>query len=312
MNDAPRGGTELQFEFLKKHVDKSLLDKVSICTSVPEKIPLDPNKVNILWQKNSYDQPNLASWFKDPSNHHKYDWYVFNSHWTFEKFRIAFDLPTEKCTVIKNGIENISPILTTYKKGDPIKIIHQNTPWRGLNVLLGAMQLVKNPLITLDVYSSTKVYGKQFYDANDKYYQTLYEQADALPNVNYIGYKSNEYIREHMKDYRMYVYPSIWEETSCISLLESMAAGLYCITTNLGALFETGAEFPVYVPYSTDYKSLSKKFAEVIDMAAETLDDPNIQSHLKLQMDYTNKYYNWNKQGRVWTNFLTGAINAKQ
>ena len=60
MNDAPRGGTELQFEFLKKHVDKSLLDKVSICTSVPEKIPLDPNKVNILWQKNSYDQPNLA------------------------------------------------------------------------------------------------------------------------------------------------------------------------------------------------------------------------------------------------------------
>ena len=47
-------------------------------------------------------------------------------------------------------------------------------------------------------------------------------------------------------------------------------------------------------------------------MAAETLDDPNIQSHLKLQMDYTNKYYNWNKQGRVWTNFLTGAINAKQ
>jgi len=312
MNDAPRGGTELQFEFLKKHVDKSLLDKVSICTSVPEKIPLDPNKVNILWQKNSYDQPNLASWFKDPSNHHKYDWYVFNSHWTFEKFRIAFDLPTEKCAVIKNGIENISPILTTYKKGDPIKIIHQNTPWRGLNVLLGAMQLVKNPLITLDVYSSTKVYGKQFYDANDKYYQTLYEQADALPNVNYIGYKSNEYIREHMKDYRMYVYPSIWEETSCISLLESMAAGLYCITTNLGALFETGAEFPVYVPYSTDYKSLSKKFAEVIDMAAETLDDPNIQSHLKLQMDYTNKYYNWNKQGRVWTNFLTGAINAKQ
>lgn len=312
MNDAPRGGTELQFEFLKKHVDKSLLDKVSICTSIPEKIPLDLNKVNILWQKNSYDQPNLAPWFKDPSNHHKYDWYVFNSHWTFEKFRIAFDLPTEKCVVIKNGIENISPILSTYKKGDPIKIIHQNTPWRGLNVLLGAMQLVKNPLITLDVYSSTKVYGKQFYDANDKYYQTLYEQADALPNVNYIGHKSNEYIREHMKDYRMYVYPSIWEETSCISLLESMAAGLYCITTNLGALFETGAEFPVYVPYSTDYKSLSKKFAEVIDMAAETLDDPNIQSHLKLQMDYTNKYYNWNKQGRVWTNFLTGAINAKQ
>ena len=308
----PKGGTELQLEFLEKHVDKDLLNKVSICTSVPEKIPLDPNKVNILWQKNSYDQPNLAPWFKDQSNHNKYDWYVFNSHWTFEKFRIAFDLPTEKCVVIKNGIENIEPTPTTYRKGDPIKIIHQNTPWRGLNVLLGAMQLVKNPLISLDVYSSTEVYGKEFHDANDKYYQTLYEQADLLPNVNYIGYKPNEYIRKHIKDYRMYAYPSIWEETSCISLLECMAGGLYCITTNLGALFETGAEFPIYVPYSDNYKSLSKKFAQVIDAAADSLDDINIQSHLKLQIDYVNRFYNWNKQGRAWTNFLIGAINAKQ
>ena len=32
--------------------------------------------------------------------------------------------------------------------------------------------------------------------------------------------------------------------------LEAMAAGLYCITTNYGALFETGAEFPMYIPYS--------------------------------------------------------------
>ena len=308
----PKGGTELQLEFLEKHVDKDLLNKVSICTSIPEKIPLDPNKVNILWQKNSYDQPNLAPWFKNQSNHNKYDWYVFNSHWTFEKFRIAFDLPTEKCVVIKNGIENIEPTPTTYRKGDPIKIIHQNTPWRGLNILLGAMQLVKNPLISLDVYSSTEVYGKQFYDANDKYYQTLYEQAESLPNVNYIGYKPNEYIRKHIKDYRMYVYPSIWEETSCISLLECMAGGLYCITTNLGALFETGAEFPIYVPYSDNYKSLSKKFAQVIDAAADSLDDINIQSHLKLQIDYVNRFYNWNKQGRAWTNFLIGAINAKQ
>ena len=27
---APRGGTELQFEYLTKHVDKKLLDKVQI------------------------------------------------------------------------------------------------------------------------------------------------------------------------------------------------------------------------------------------------------------------------------------------
>ena len=169
-----------------------------------------------------------------------------------------------------------------------------------------------NQIITLDVYSSTEVYGKDFYEQNDRYYQTLYEQADAIPNVNYIGYKPNEYIRENLKNYRMYAYPSTFEETSCISLLECMAAGLYCITTDLGALFETGAEFPIYIPYTDNYKLLATKFAKAIEAAAESLDTEAVNEHLKFQIKYTNKYYNWDKQGLAWTRFLQGAIDAKQ
>ena len=312
MNQNPKGGTELQFEYLKKHVDSKLLDQVQICTSVPEKIPLHKDKVNILWQKNSWDQPNLKPWFENKLNHNKYDWYVFNSNWNFEQFTKRFDLPTEKCLVIKNGVDNIEPISTTYRKKDPIKIIHHCTPWRGLSVLLGAMQLVKNPLISLDVYSSTEVYGKSFYDHNDHYYHELYDQAKQLPNVNYIGYKSNEYIKKHLKDYRLFVYPSIWEETSCISLLEAMSAGLYCITTNFGALYETGSEFPMYVPYSNDYRSLAKKFAKSIDIAALSLHESSIKDHLKMQKNFVNNFYNWKIKGKSWTRFLQGAIDAKQ
>tara|TARA_R100001509_G_scaffold105712_1_gene62609 strand:+ start:742 stop:1680 length:939 start_codon:yes stop_codon:yes gene_type:complete len=312
MNQNPKGGTELQFEYLKKHVNSKLLDQVQICTSVPEKIPLHKDKVNILWQKNSWDQPNLKPWFENKLNHNKYDWYVFNSNWNFEQFTKRFDLPTEKCLVIKNGVDNIEPISTTYRKKDPIKIIHHCTPWRGLSVLLGAMQLVKNPLISLDVYSSTEVYGKSFYDHNDHYYHELYDQAKQLPNVNYIGYKSNEYIKKHLKDYRLFVYPSIWEETSCISLLEAMSAGLYCITTNFGALYETGSEFPMYVPYSNDYRSLAKKFAKSIDIAALSLHESSIKDHLKMQKNFVNNFYNWKIKGKSWTRFLQGAIDAKQ
>jgi len=265
-----------------------------------------------LWQKNSWDQGNLINWFKDKSNHNKYDWYVFNSNWNFEQFTKKFELPTEKCLVIKNGIENIEPIPTIYKKGDPIKIIHHCTPWRGLSVLLGAMQLVKNPLITLDVYSSTEVYGKSFYEQTDHEYHDLYDQARQLPNVNYIGYKPNEYIKEHLKDYRLFVYPSIWEETFCISALEAMAAGLYCVTTNYGALYETCAEFPMYIPYSNNYQSLARKFAQGIEVAAQSLEAPGIQDHLKMQKDYVNRFYNWKVKSISWTRFLQGAINAKQ
>jgi len=211
----------------------------------------------------------------------------------------------------KNGIENIDPIESSYQKGQPIKIIHQCTPWRGLSVLLGAMQLVKNPLISLDVYSSCEVYGKDFAEANDKHYEALYEQARQLPNVNYIGYKPNEYIKEHLKDYRLFVYPSIWEETFCISALEAMAAGLYCITTNYGALFETCSEFPMYIPYSNDYKSLAKKFASGIEIAGELLEAPGIQDHLDLQKKFVNRFYDWKVKGTSWTRFFTRSNQCK-
>src|SRR5210317_1737049 len=171
----PIGGTELQYNQLYKYVDNKLLSNFQITTSIPEKEPLSKDKINILWIQNSYDQPNLAPWFQDKSNHSKYDWYVFNSHWNYEKFRMMFDIPTERCLVIKNGIDNIK-VRDIKKKKDQIKLIFHPTPWRGLNVILAAMQYIKNPKITLDVYSSTEVYGEDFKKANDDQYKELYEQ----------------------------------------------------------------------------------------------------------------------------------------
>jgi len=307
----PRGATELQLELLEKYVSKDILDQVQICTSIPGKVPIDPNKVNILWQKNSWDQNNLQSFFGDKSRHHEYDWYVFNSHWNYEKFRYFFDIPTDKSIVIKNAIENF-PKRKVYKKGSPIKLIHHCTPWRGLNVLLGAMQNVKNKNITLDVYSSSQVYGDEFKAREDHNFTALYEQADKLPNVNYIGYKPNEYILEKMPDYDMFVYPSIFEETSCASALEALASGVHVITNNFGALYETCAEWPVYVNYSKNYETMADDFAAAIDVAANYLHEPFIQDHLEEQQKFYKRFYNWNKKAMEWASFLKGAINEKK
>jgi UDP-glucose:(glucosyl)LPS alpha-1,2-glucosyltransferase len=306
----PLGGTELQYALLHKYVDKKLLNNFQITTSVPEKIPLAKDKINILWEQNSYDQPNIQPWMKDPSNHSKYDWYVFNSHWCAEKYRMFFKLPADKCTVIKNAIEHF-PERKVYKKGDPIKLIFHPTPWRGLNVMLGAMQLIKNKNVTLDVYSSTEVYGTSFKKANDKIYQPLYKQAKKLHNVNYIGYKPNEQIVKNITQYQIFAYPNIWEETSCISAIEAMAAGLHMITTNYGALYETCSEWPVYVQYSDNYKRLAEAFAYAIDTLTSFLHEEGCQNHLQSQANFYKKFYDWQGRKEDWTNFLTGALNAK-
>mgnify|MGYP003145534063 FL=1 len=307
----PRGATELQMEMLQKYVSKDILDQVQICTSIPGKVPIDPNKLNILWQKNAYNQPNLQEFFRNKDRHKEYDWYVFNSHWNYEKFRYVFDIPTERSVVIKNGLDYF-PKRKIYKKGDPIKIIHHCTPWRGLNVLLLAMQDIKDPNITLDVYSSSKVYGSEFSENNDQDFYALYDQAKQLPNVNYIGYKPHEYIKEVMPNYDMFVYPSIFEETSCVSALEALASGVHVITNNFGALYETCSEWPVYISYSTNYEQMAQDTAVAIKTAANYLHEDFIQDHLEDQQKFYKKFYHWNKRKHEWTTFLKGASNEKK
>ena len=47
----------------------------------------------------------------------------------------------------------------------------------------------------------------------------------------------------------MFVYPSIWEETFCVSMAEAMKCGCYPIITNIGALPEVATEnFSSIVP----------------------------------------------------------------
>lgn len=306
----PKGGTELQLGFLQKYVDSELLDHFQICTSIPGKVPIHPNKINILWQKNNYNQPNIQPWFSDKKNHDQYDWYIFNSHWCAEKYRMMYGLPLEKCHVIKNAITHF-PERQPYRKGDRCRLIFQPTPWRGLNILLGAMDLLKDENIELDVYSSCDLYGSEFAKNNDQTWKKLYEQAKSLPNVNYIGNRPNDFILNKLTNYHMFAYPCIWEETSCISAIECMSAGLFTITTNYGALFETCADFPVYINYDKDYKKLAYKFAYAIKHLMCQLHRDYAQDHLKLQQDYMKRFYSWHNRKTQWTNFLIGAKGVK-
>lgn len=303
----PLGGTELQHQFLEKYVDKDLLDKFQICTSVPGKVPLAKNKINILWQKMAPDQPQFQDFFKDKKQINQYDYFVFNSHWNYEQFRKTFSLPEHRCTVIKNGIPDITK-RDPEPRRDKIKLIYHPTPWRGLSVLLGAMQLVNNPNIILDVYSSTQVYGDDYKKENDHIYKDLYDQARKLPNVNYIGYKPNDYILENLHTYDAFVYPNTWEETFCISALEALACGLYVATTDNGALYETCTEFPIYIPYDKNWENLAQQFAAVIDGIASQINTEGCRNHLKFQQNFFNHFYNWKTIAGHWTGFLQGAL----
>ena len=301
----PYGGSEIQLEYLQKHVSKDLLDKVNLTISVPEKKPLVIDKPNVLWIQNSYDQPNVAPWFINKLNHGKYDWYVFNSHWVYEKYRYHFKIPTENCLIIKNGFDDDLILKTEYKPSEKIKLVYTSTPWRGLDVLLGAMEKVKSDKVELDVYSSTQIYGDQFKDLVDKEYEALYEKAKSLKNVNYKGYTHHKDLVKVLHNYDIFVYPNHWEETSCIAAIEALACGQVGLVTNNGALYETCAEFPIYVPYLTDKKMLVDQFAFAIDTLPEIINNVS-DEQIKFQMEYYKKFYHWSVIKTYWERFLNG------
>jgi glycosyltransferase involved in cell wall biosynthesis len=308
----PAGGTEIQLGYLKKYANPGVLDSVQITTSIPEKEPLDPVRPNILWLKNSYDQPNLAPWFQNKDNHSKYDWYVFNSHWSYEKYRYFFKIPEDKCTVIKNAIDyDELQLKTDFTPKKKTKMCYISTPWRGLEIALAAMDGIKDPDITLDVYSSTIIYGKSFEQQNDDKYKPLYDKAKNMPNVNYMGYCDHKTLVSKLKDYDVNCFPSIWEETFCISAMESLASGQILITTDLGALPETCCEFPIYIPYTQNKPKLALQLAECILQTKRMLSQ-DLTNPLKFQQEYYKRFYDWKYIGNHWNNFLKGAINVKR
>ena len=301
----PYGGTEIQLEYLHKYVDKDLLNKVQITTSVPEKTPIDPTKINVLWVHNSYDQPNLYPWFKNKLNHRKYDWYVFNSHWTYEKYRLMFDIPTDISVVIKNGFDDDLIVKSEFKPKEKLKLIYTSTPWRGLDVLLNAMEQIKTDKVEIDIYSSTQIYGDAFKKVNDDQFIKLYDKAKSLKYVNYKGYTNHKELMKVLHTYDCYVHPSTFEETFCLAAMESLAAGLVAMTTDLGALYETCAEFPIYVPYLKDKEALAKQFAGAIDMLPDLISNVD-ENRMKFQMQYYRQYYHWNVIKTYWERFLNG------
>ncbi len=301
----PYGGTEIQVDYLNKYVSQKFLDKVQITTSVHEKIPLDISKTNILWVHNSYDQQNLYPWFKNKLNHRKYDWYVFNSHWTYEKYRMVLDIPTDICLVIKNGFDDELIVKTDFKPKEKIKLVYTSTPWRGLDVLLNAMEQIKTDKVELNIYSSTQIYGVHFKKVTDKQFIELFDKANSMKNVNYKGYLHHKELMKVLHTYDCYIHPSTFEETFCMAAMESLAAGLVGVVTDLGALYETCAEFPIYVPYLKDKRTLATQFAGAIDMLPDFVNNIN-EDKMKFQMQYYRQFYHWNVIKTYWERFLNG------
>jgi glycosyltransferase involved in cell wall biosynthesis len=218
---------------------------------------------------------------------------------------MIFDIPTDISLVIKNGFDDDLIVKSEFKPKEKLKLVYTSTPWRGLDVLLSAMEQIKTDKVELDIYSSTQIYGDHFKKISDNQFTALYDKAKTIKNVNYKGYLNHKELMKILHTYDCYIHPSTFEETFCLAAMESLAAGLAVVTTDHGALYETCAEFPIYVPYQNNRKLLATQFAGVIDQLPSMLSNPD-ENKMKFQQQYYRQFYHWNVIKTYWENFLNG------
>ena len=288
----PKGGTELLIKNLQKYIQPKQLETVNLIASICNFSALSDTKTNIIWQHLSYDQDNVKGML-DKQFVNQIDQFVYVSKWQFDKFREYFNTPNDRSIIIRNAIEPIAYIPRTESK--KLKLIYTSTPWRGLEVLLDAIDILKRDDIELDVYSSTVIYGKNFMP---NAFDNLFNRCRATKNVIYRGYALNKAIRNAVQQAHIFSYPSVFEETSCLSAIEAGAAGCRIVTTDYGALPETCDVYANYVAYNSDRKKLAQDYAEVLNYEIDAYWDN--QESLMQQSEYFNNKYSWDNRKLEW------------
>lgn len=292
-NENSIGGTELLNYALLDAIPKEKLGDFQIVSSRVRE--LDQEKIRIFW---AHDLP------QDPENKlfadgiHQFHMFVFVSNWQAQGYINMFNIPWSKCLVLQNAIQPIEP---KEKPTDTINLIYHSTPHRGLNILAAVYEklLEKHDNITLDVYSSFELYG---WGKNDENYKMVFDKLESLPTVTNHGTVSNSEIRSALQNSHIFAYPSTWQETSCLCLMEAMAAGNICVHPNYGALYETAANWTEMYQWHEDVSAHASTFYNMLDGVITNYDV--IKPRTASAASYANLFYGWPTRTNEWNAVL--------
>lgn len=291
-----RGGTELMANRILSGVSPELLEPFQI--SISRVRDLDPTK------KKVYLLQDLA---EDPEVNHlrnggwkKFDKLVFVSHWQRQMYKTVTGVPFDASIVLENAI---TPIESHTKPEDKVRLVYFSTPHRGLHIAFAAFDKLYQKYgdkIEFNVFSSFDLYG---WGDRDEQFKELFDALKAHPGVNYSKSVSNDVIREELKRSHILAYPSVWEETSCMVLIESMCAGLMCVHSSLGALPETSLGMTRMYNYVDDqYAHLNMFTLELDDAISATLDGYGVSDE---RIEFANDFFSWDNRKLQWEGLLT-------
>jgi|GEM_PF-1099255 len=271
----------------------------------------------IAWIQHDTDQASVLELAK-PEVRNGWDAFALISGWQAAAYYQAFQIETSKIHVLRNAVSpcfqellKLDRSILSQKSKLPV-LCYTSTPYRGLDVLLDAFPRIRAeiPEVRLQVYSSLKVY--QLKD-KEHLFQKLYDSCRTTPGVEYFGSVSQKELAEALRACTMLAYPNTYPETSCISVMEAMAAGCTVLTTALGALPETTAGYAELLPYTKDKAAHALAFSEAAVILLKSLQDSpeSVEKHLQRQIQYVQEHLTWKQRAKEWAHWLTKVKDFK-
>jgi glycosyltransferase involved in cell wall biosynthesis len=153
-----------------------------------------------------------------------------------------------------------------------------------------------------------KVYQQD--ERSDKY-APLYNQCRQTPGIRYMGSVAQPALAEGLKRASILAYPNTFAETSCIAVMEAMAAGLMVVTTDLGALPETTRGFAALLPPLNGAATVQEFTRCFLDRLKEVLhtwaNDPAAFAAARYeQVEAVNAEGTWRCRAAAWEDAIRG------
>lgn len=210
-----------------------------------------------------------------------------------------YGIPENKIFVTRNGIKPERFKYDPVQK-NPNKIIFSSSPDRGLDRTMRVLDRAreKHPNLELHVFYGMEQlpkYGRQ------KQYDMLKAMIDERPWVKYHGGVDQETLMQHMRESVLWVYPTDFLETSCITAMEMIGNSVYPIVRNFGALPDTLSQAREQGMASIiDSDCVTEaEFNTYAEEVVKALDEKRWE-HVRMDMDK----YSWKEVAKDWLNEL--------
>ncbi len=281
---------------------------VVVGSRVPELFDTRPNaKMTMLWMHDVNTGDNMVGDYGNRLDN--IDKVIGLTPWHVNHLQRLYEVPAEKMTRIPNGVD-LSRFTVEESKRQPHKFIWSSSPDRGIDSVLNFWPGIRRrwPDAELHVFYGWNSIDKILKLQPDNTLGVFKMQVEQLiedlggeyGGIFWHDRVNQKELADHMTTCDMWLYPTSFMETFCITAVEMQAAGVVPVTSNTAALKNiVGDTTPgLVVDGWPNNVSFMREFMKTVERVDEMSPEDKTTLRDYLQMNAAN--YTWAQSFRAW------------